>query len=441
MRSMPTFAAVAMLALWMPVNRSLAGLPARGSAGAASTLSPANGPTPSAHAIALAHAAISIDTHADTPQWMLDGSYDFTRPGNPQMLSLEKARRGGLKAEFLSIWVEPRFGPKTIERALDLIDAARRQAEAHPSDLGLAVSAADVRRLAREHRFAMLMGVEGGHAIADDLAVLRDYYRLGVRYMTLSWSNTNDWADSSGDIDDPAVRHHNGLTPYGKQVVAEMNRLGMIVDISHVADKTFWDAIAATQAPVIASHSSARALDNAPRNMTDDMLRAMARNGGVVQVNYYSSFVSQQARDQARQFAAQEAQEEKAVRQTWGGDWLHGYPHIDAFERQFAAAHLQRPPFSALMDQFAHVIQVAGIAHTGLGSDWDGIDSAPAGMDSAADLPRIVQGLMDRGYSDSQIRQVLGLNTLRVLQQVQDVAERLQRQPDSAARANSGPTQ
>lgn len=400
---------------------------------------PPGGPVPSAHAIALAHQAIVIDTHADTPQWMLDGSYDFTRPGSHRMVSLEKARQGGLKAEFFSIWVEPRFGAQTVERALDLIDAVRRQAEAHPDRLGLATSAADIRRLAANHRFAMLMGVEGGHAIADDLAVLRDYYRLGVRYMTLTWSNTNDWADSSGDEHDPRVRHHNGLTPFGKQVVAEMNRLGMIVDISHVSDKTFWDAIAATQAPLIASHSSARALVNAPRNMTDDMLRAMARNGGVVQVNDYSSFDSQAARDQAASFAAQERREEAPVDAAWEGDWLHGYPHIDAFQRRFAAAHFQRPPFSALMDQFVHIIKVAGIDHVGLGSDWDGIDSAPQGMDGAQDVPRIVQGLLDRGYTDAQIRQILGLNTLRVLTRVEAVAQRLQRQPDTAFRSNSGP--
>ncbi|HZT72086.1 MAG TPA: dipeptidase [Terriglobales bacterium] len=399
---------------------------------------PAAGPTPSARAIALAHDAIVIDTHADTTQWMLDGGFDFTKP-TQRMVSLDKARQGGLKAEFFSIWVEPRFGPQTIERALDLIDAVRRQAEAHPEQLGLATTAADIRRLTAEHRFAMLMGVEGGHAIADDLAVLRDYYRLGVRYMTLTWSNTNDWADSSGDQDDARVHHHNGLTPFGKEVVAEMNRLGMIVDISHVSDKTFWDAIATTQAPVIASHSSARALVNAPRNMTDAMLRAVARNGGVVQVNDYAAFDSQAARDQAAKFAADEARAEGPVDAAWDGDWLHGYPHIDAFQRRFAAEHFTRPPFRALMDQFVHIIQVAGIDHVGLGSDWDGIDWAPQGMDGAQDIPRIVQGLMDRGYTDAQIRQVLGLNTLRVMGQVEAVARRLQRQPDTPARANSGP--
>ena len=247
----------------------------------------------SAKARAIQDSAIVVDTHADTPQRFLDEGYDIgsTDPKDTGHISLDKARRGNLGAEFFSIWVDPETNQGHFARhTFDLIDSVYEQAARHPDRMMMAFSVADIERAHREHKLAACMGIEGGHSIENDIRLLRDYYRLGVRYMTLSWSNTNEWADSSGDIDDPKVQHHNGLTDFGKQVVLEMNRLGMMVDISHVADKTFWDAIATTKAPVIASHSSARALVDAPRNMTDDMLRAVAKNGGVVQVNFFSAF-------------------------------------------------------------------------------------------------------------------------------------------------------
>ena len=247
----------------------------------------------SAKARAIQDSAIVVDTHADTPQRFLDEGYDIgsTDPKDTGHISLDKARRGNLGAEFFSIWVDPETNQGHFARhTFDLIDSVYEQAARHPDRMMMAFSVADIERAHREHKLAACMGIEGGHSIENDIRLLRDYYRLGVRYMTLSWSNTNEWADSSGDIDDPKVQHHNGLTDFGKQVVLEMNRMGMMVDISHVADKTFWDAIATTKAPVIASHSSARALVDAPRNMTDDMLRAVAKNGGVVQVNFFSAF-------------------------------------------------------------------------------------------------------------------------------------------------------
>jgi membrane dipeptidase len=398
-------------------------------------------PVVGSHARDLARDAIVIDTHADTTQWMLDGGYDFTNPTNTQMVSLAKAKQGGLKAQFFSIWTEPSYKGHYIERTLDLIDAIHRQVELHPDKVGLATTADQVRHLKSQGKFAMLMGIEGGHAIDDDLAVLRDYGRLGVRYMTLTWSNTNDWADSSGDINNPAVQHHNGITEFGRQVVAEMNRQGIIVDISHVSDKTFWDAIATSRAPVIASHSSARALVNAPRDMTDDMLRAVARNGGVVGVNFYSAFLSQKFLDDQKLLASQSDMFVNPVIAHWRNDWIHGYPHEDEAEREFSTAHLERPPFSVLIDHIVHIATVAGIDHVGLGSDWDGIDSAPQGMDSCADVPRIVQGLLDRGYNDGQIRKILGENDLRVMTAVEQVARELQKHPDSPERLNSGPVE
>src|SRR5271168_33521 len=255
-----------------------------------------SGVTVSSKASAIQDSAIVVDTHADTPQRFLDQGFDMgsTDPSDVGHMSLDKARRGNLGAEFFSIWVDPETNQGHFaQHTLDLIDSVYEQAARHPDRMMMAFSTDDIERAHKQKKLAALMGIEGGHSIENDIHLLGDFYRLGVRYMTLSWSNTNEWADSSGDIDNPKVQHHNGLTDFGKQVVLEMNRLGMMVDISHVADKTFWDTIATTKAPVIASHSSARALCNAPRNMTDEMLRAVAKNGGVVDVNFFSGFLDQ----------------------------------------------------------------------------------------------------------------------------------------------------
>jgi membrane dipeptidase len=271
------------------------------------------------------------------------------------------------------------------------------------------------------------MGIEGGHSIENDMHLLRDYYRLGVRYMTLSWSNSNEWADSSGDINDPKIQHHNGLTDFGKQVVLEMNRLGMMVDISHVADKTFWDAIATTKAPLIASHSSARALVDAPRNMTDDMLRAVTKNGGVVQVNFFSGFV---AEDYRKAMQAQEKDQAAAIQKYIDSLKAQGKPvsyiEVDRLERGWIAK-IPRPPFKSLIDHIDHIAKVAGVDHVGLGSDFDGVSGAtPQGMDSAADLPKITQALLDRGYSSDGVKKILGGNLLRVFRQVEAVSHEMQ---------------
>src|SRR5881394_2664504 len=258
------------------------------------SISVAETSTISARAKAIHDSAIVVDTHADTPQRFLDENYDIgsTDPNDHGHISLDKARAGNLGAEFFSIWVEPTTNQGHFaQHTLDLIDSVYQQAARHPDRMMMAFSVADIERAHKEKKLAALMGIEGGHSIENDIHLLRDFYRLGVRYMTLSWSNTNEWADSSGDIEDPKVQHHNGLTDFGKQVVLEMNRLGMMVDISHVSDKTFYDVLATSSAPVIASHSSCRALASAPRNMTDDMLKAIAAKGGVVHINYYEGFL------------------------------------------------------------------------------------------------------------------------------------------------------
>ena len=238
--------------------------------------------------------AIVIDAHADTPQRFLDDTYDIgsNDPNDHEFISLDKARAGNLGAEFFSIFVDPvKNQGHFAKRTLELIDSVYEQAERHPDRMMMAASAEDIERAHRDHKFAALMGIEGGHSIENDLRLLDDFYRLGVRYMTLTWNNSNEWADSSGDLQDTTIQHHNGLTDFGRRVVLEMNRLGMMVDISHVADKTFWDTIATSRSPVIASHSSARALIDNQRNLTDDMLRAVAKNGGVVNVNFFAIFL------------------------------------------------------------------------------------------------------------------------------------------------------
>jgi len=376
------------------------------------------------------NSSIVIDTHADTPQRFLDENYDMgsTDPKDRGHISLDKAKAGNLGAEFFSIWVEPETNQGHFaHHTLDLIDAVYEQAARHPDRMMMAFSVADIERAHREHKLAALLGIEGGHSIENDIRLLRDYYRLGVRYMTLSWSNTNEFADSSGDINNPKVEHHNGLTDGGKHIVLEMNRLGMLVDISHVADKTFYDAIAVSKAPVIASHSSSRTLTNHPRNMTDDMLRAVAKNGGVVQVNFYSAFVDENFRKAAEaqakdRDAATKADAEllKAAGKTVTS--LDG----DRVEREWYAK-IPRPPLSSLIDHVDHIAKVAGIDHVGLGSDFDGVNGAtPEGIDSAADLPKITQALLDRGYSAGDIRKILGGNLLRVFREAERVSHQMQ---------------
>jgi membrane dipeptidase len=403
-------------------------------AGSAASQSRSPSETPiSAKARAIHDSALIVDTHADTPQRFLDESFDIgsTDPNDVGHISLDKVRRGNLGAEFFSIWVEPATNQGHFaQHTFDLIDSVYEQAARHPDRMRMAFSVADIERAHKEHKLAALMGIEGGHSIENDMHLLRDYYRLGVRYMTLSWSNTNEWADSSGDIDDPKIQHHNGLTDFGKQVVLEMNRLGMMVDISHVADKTFWDVIATTKAPVIASHSSARALTNAPRNMTDEMLQAVAKNGGVVQVNFFSGFLDENYR---KALEAQNKEQAAAIQKYVESLKAEGKPvnyiEVNRMQREWMAK-IPRPPFKVLIDHIDHIAKIAGVDHVGLGSDFDGVSGAtPAGMDSAADLPKITQALLDRGYSAGDIKKILGGNILRVFRQVETVSREMQAQP------------
>jgi membrane dipeptidase len=388
------------------------------------------GPAVTARARQIHESALIIDTHADTPQRFLDEGFDIgsTDPSDHGHVSLDKAKAGNLGAEFFSIWVEPETNQGHYARhTLDLIDSVYEQAERHRDRMMMAFSTDDIERAHKQKKLAALMGIEGGHSIENDVHVLRDFYRLGVRYMTLSWSNTNEWADSSGDVNNPKIEHHDGLTEGGKQIVLEMNRLGMLVDISHVADKTFYDTIAVTKAPVIASHSSARALTDHPRNMTDDMLRAVAKNGGVVQVNFYNAFIDDNYRKAAE---AQKKDRDAAVdafqEQMKAAGKAVTYIDNDRIEREWSAK-IPRPPFKSLIDHIDHIAKVGGIDHVGLGSDYDGVSGAlPLGIDSVADLPKITQALLDRGYSADDIRKILGGNLMRVFREAESVSRKLQ---------------
>ncbi len=345
-------------------------------------------------------------------------------------------------AEFFSIWVEPKAnkGHETV-RALDMIDSVYEQARRHPDKMMMAFSTQDIVAARRQNKLAALLGVEGGHAIQGDIRILRDYYRLGVRYMTLTWSNTNELGDSSGDMDDKSLEHHNGITDFGRQVVREMNRLGMMVDISHVADRTFFQALVASRAPVIASHSSSRELTNVPRNMTDDMLIALTRNGGVAQVNFYCGFISQKYVDRAKQLKEQHDPDyEKLQALFLKAQTPEVKKQLDEAKAALAVK-LPRPPMSDLIDHIDHMVKVAGIDHVGLGSDFDGIDCSPQGIDSAADLPKITQALYDRGYKAADLDKILGGNLMRVFAEVEATARQIQSETKKDMRREIAPTE
>jgi membrane dipeptidase len=369
--------------------------------------------------------ALVIDTHADTPQRFVDEGWDFSGPLGAGMLNMESARAGNLAAEFFAIWVEPKeWRGRFAFRTLQLIDGVYEQLRRHPATMRLGLTPQDIVEAHRAGIFCALMGIEGGHSIENDLGLLRLYHRLGIRYMTLTWSNSNDWADSSGDLDDATVLHHGGLTAFGRDVVREMNRLGMMVDVSHVSDATFWDVLKTTRAPILASHSSARALTNSPRNLTDEQLRAIATNNGVVMVNFYPPFIDEAWRkgwgpdDPARE----------AIRAVAAKPYLERgqpvpYAVSLAADREYYAKHLAATlpmaPLSSLIDHFDHIAQVAGIDHVGIGTDFDGIQFLPEGLKTAADLPRITTALHERGYTAEQLHKLLGGNLLRVFGEVQ----------------------
>jgi membrane dipeptidase len=372
--------------------------------------------------------ALIIDGHADTPQRFVDEGWNFSDRLQGGMLNLQTAQEGHLTAGFFAIWVEPKeWRSRFAHRTLQLIDGVYEQLRSHSKSMRLGLTPEDVLQAHRDKVFCVLLGIEGGHSIEADLRLLRMYHRLGVRYMTLTWSNTNEWADSSGDMDDPSVAHHGGLTDFGREVVREMNRLGMMVDVSHVADTTFWDVLQTTHAPILASHSSARALTDVPRNLTDEQLRAIATNDGIVMVNFYPAFLDDRWREG---WAATRAERESLYEEAASAYKQRGEPvpyNVSmSVDRAYYAERLRDTlplaPLRALIDHIDHVAQVAGIDHVGLGSDFDGFPILPEGLQSAADLPKITAALVERGYREDQLAKLLGGNLLRVFAAVQTEA-------------------
>ena len=367
--------------------------------------------------------AIVIDTHADTPQMMLDEDYDLADPASPYMISIPKMRTGHLDAEFFSIWVDTDW-PKQdlIHRALDLIDAVHEQVARHSAEMEPARTADDIERIHRAGKLAALMGVEGGHIIEGDLRVLDLYYQLGVRYMTLTHTKDDELGDSSTD-----KPQWNGLSELGRRAVERMNRLGMMVDISHVADKTFYDSVAISKAPVIASHSSCRALCSAPRNMTDDMIRALAKNGGVMDINFYEGFLDPGFASAYKAIEPQMEADLKAAREKAKQEGKRlSYAEESKIQQQYAA-QLPRPSFERIADHIDHAVQVGGVDHVGLGSDFDGVDGfVPTGMEDCSKLPNLIIELARRGYSEQDLQKILGGNLLRVMRQVEQASRQIQ---------------
>jgi len=325
-------------------------------------------------------AAILIDTHNDVPLRVVRG-FDIGPRAKEGHTDLARLREGGVDAVFFSVYVSPGYVPKgqALHRTVELFDVVQRDIIGkYPQDLMAALTADDIESAHRQGKIAALIGVEGGHAIENSLRVLRIFHALGARYMTLTHSNTNDWADSSGDLDNPKAPHHGCLTDFGRQVIAEMNRLGMMVDVSHVSDKTFWDVLAVSKAPIFASHSSCRALCDHPRNLTDEMIRTLARKGGVIQINFNPGFLTRRA--------APPANLDDVV------------AHID------------------------HAVEVGGVDAVGIGSDFDGIDQAPVGLEDVSKFPNLTRALLEKGYSASDIAKIYGGNLLRLMRAVEGAA-------------------
>jgi membrane dipeptidase len=352
--------------------------------------------------------SIGIDTHIDTAQRVLVEGVDLTQRLKDGHVDIPRLREGGMNAPFFALWV-PAFykGSEAIRRTLDLRDAMQNLFDKHPEQIELAVSAADIERITKTGKIAAILSLEGGHQIDDDLAVLRMYQRMGIRAMTLTHFRNNNWADSSTD-----KPQHNGLTDFGKQVVREMNRIGMIVDISHVSDKTFYDAISVSSKPLLATHSSCRALNDMPRNMTDDMLRALAANGGVVSINFYPGFISPKDAQAARANISKLASAEPD---------LTGAA-LDEFARKNHYEEFKIKPALATIDDVVahidHAVKVTGIDHVGIGSDFDGIEKVPHALEDISKMPALAAALKKKGYSDTDIQKIWSGNVLRLIRAV-----------------------
>ncbi len=353
---------------------------------------------------------LGVDGHNDTAQRILIENTDIGKRLPDGTVDLPRLREGGVHVPFFALWVPTYYqGSEAVRRTLDLRDAMQSVFDKYPDQIELAVSARDIERIVAQKKIAAVLTAEGGHQIDDDLGVLRMYRRMGILSMTLTHFRNNHWADSS-----TAAPEHNGLTNFGKQVVREMNRIGMIVDISHVSDKTFYDVLEVTTKPVIASHSSCFVYSDIPRNMHDDMFRALAKNGGVVGVNFGSSFLNQQDAEALKKMIAQR----NAAEPTVTGAELDAYAAKDYFANNEGHPAIGHATVEDAAECIDHIVKIAGIDHVGIGSDFDGISSVPAGLEDMSKMPNLTAALLKRGYKEEHIRKIMGGNFLRVLRDV-----------------------
>jgi membrane dipeptidase len=378
-------------------------------------------------ALALQKKAIVVDGHNDIPTIMADEDYDIgVSSVGKYHTDIARLKQGGMTGEFFSIYVDRQYATPdwvsknyatqggSARRALDLIDVSYRMIEKYPRDLMLATSTADIRRAKKEGKVGVLLGIEGGHAIENSLPALREFYRLGVRYMTLTHNNTNEWADACCD-----TARHGGLSDFGKEVVAEMNRLGMLVDISHVSDETMSDVLEVSKAPVIASHSSARVFSNHKRNVSDELLKRIAQNGGVVMVNFYPAFLDEKVRVAGNERDEKLKGQRAALREQFKDDPKRLEEELQKLN---AVNPIPNTTLSMLVDHIEHIAKVAGVDHVGLGSDFDGVPNLPEGLKDVGDLPVITYELLRRGHSDADVLKILGGNLMRVFAEAERVA-------------------
>ncbi len=400
---------------------------AASSAGAQASPTPARDERLWKRALALHKRAIIVDGHNDIPTIMADEDYDIgVSSAGKYHTDIPRLKQSGMTGEFFSIYVDRQYATPdwvaknyvtrggSARRALDLIDVSYRMLEKYPNDLLFATSTADIRRAKRQGKVGVLFGIEGGHAIENSLPALREFYRLGVRYMTLTHNNTNEWADACCD-----APRHGGLSEFGREVVREMNRLGMIVDVSHVSDETMSDVLDVTKAPVIASHSSARVFSNHKRNVPDELLKRIAQNGGVVMVNFYPAFLD----EKVRAAGLERDQRLKAQRDALGAQYKDDPKRLEEeLKRLNDANPIPNTTLSMLVDHIDHIAKVAGVDHVGLGSDFDGVPNLPEGIRDVSDLPNITYELLRRGYSEADVLKILGGNFMRAFAEVERVA-------------------
>jgi membrane dipeptidase len=381
--------------------------------------------------------AIVVDTHLDAPMELADKWADVATRGATGHFDLPRAKEGGLTAPFFSIYVPAAFADKGAARkALELIDLTRRVVADHPNDMMVATTVDDARAAKKAGKLAVFMGIEGGHAIEDSLGVLREMYRAGVRYMTLTHTNTNHWADSSGayylpDFDPKASRVHGGLSDFGRDVIKEMNRIGMIVDVSHVSDETVDDVLETSRAPVMASHSSCRALSSMPRNLTDDQIKRIAAKGGVVMINFGSAFLDQKIWDDFIVLKKKVLPEWKKIKKQYAGKPEAMFGAL--IKVYLAQGKPAAAAYTKVVDHIEHVIKVGGIDAVGLGSDFDGIPDPPTGLEDYSKLTSITEELLRRGHSDVDVKKILGENFLAFLARVEATKKALAKEPASNA--------